>query len=255
MNSCEVHKSVTAEVAEFISHVPDVKEESITDFLLWKWRDADKRLRSINVSSFTRDEESKVSGADFEMEIWFISGSYVFPLVFQAKKIVKQYNAYVSALRYPNNSKAQLNKLLTYAKKTNRVPFYAFYSIDQSNTDSLCQKNTKNPCGVYIAHAKKVEAFANKKGMRLSRKKIIGSSNPFHCLFCCPLGFARHLTHYYELNEEEFVGLEIPEYIQYLVETHPMEINPDTVFGYIKSFDLDRYRHIAVYNLNEELEA
>lgn len=34
-------------------NVPDVKEESITDYLVWKWRELDKKVNYINVSTFT----------------------------------------------------------------------------------------------------------------------------------------------------------------------------------------------------------
>ncbi|MDF8327515.1 hypothetical protein P5G63_03015 [Aeromonas salmonicida] len=72
MNHCDLHKCITNEVKEFILNVDNVGEESITDFLLWKWALIDKKFKSIKVSSFTRHQESKVSGADFEMEVWLV---------------------------------------------------------------------------------------------------------------------------------------------------------------------------------------
>lgn len=66
MNHCDLHKSVTSEVKEFILNVDGVGEESITDFLLWKWALIDNKFKSINVSSFTRKQESDVSGADLK---------------------------------------------------------------------------------------------------------------------------------------------------------------------------------------------
>jgi len=255
MNCCDAHKSVTEEVYEFISNVPDVKEESITDFLIWKWRTTDKKFKSINVSSFTREEESKVSGADFEMEIWFISEQYVFPLVFQAKKIIEKYNSYVSALRYPKNSKDQLNQLLSYAQSNKRIPFYAFYTCEQPDSSILCQQKNSDPCGIYISHAKTVEKFANKKpGSRVSRDKLIESSNPFHCLFCCPLGIAKHMSHYYRLTKDQFTNIDTPEYVQYLADTHPLERDSGLVYDYIETYNLNRFRHIAVYELDEIFE-
>lgn len=39
MNICEANKAVSLEVKKFMLNVLDVKEESITDYLVWKWRE------------------------------------------------------------------------------------------------------------------------------------------------------------------------------------------------------------------------
>jgi hypothetical protein len=44
MNHCQAHKLVTNEVKEFLLNVDSVGEESITDFLLWKWALIDKKF-------------------------------------------------------------------------------------------------------------------------------------------------------------------------------------------------------------------
>jgi len=53
-----------------------VKEESITDFLLWKWRELDKRFKFINITTFTRSDEGSRTGADFELELWLVGRSF-----------------------------------------------------------------------------------------------------------------------------------------------------------------------------------
>jgi len=36
---CEANKALSLKVLEFMRHVYDIKEESITDFLVWQWRE------------------------------------------------------------------------------------------------------------------------------------------------------------------------------------------------------------------------
>ncbi len=43
---------------------------------------------------------------------------------FKQKKLKKEYDAYVDKLRYPNNTKKQINTLLNYAKSYDKIPFY-----------------------------------------------------------------------------------------------------------------------------------
>ncbi|RGP86425.1 hypothetical protein BC355_13395 [Vibrio cholerae] len=173
-------------------NVDGVGEESITDFLLWKWASIDKRFRSINVSSFTRQEESKVSGADFEMEVWLVGKGLVYPLVFQAKKFVKQYDAYVNKLNYPKNTKNQMNTLLGYASSNKRIPFYAFYSIPDNKTKAMCRRNDVFDCGVFMAHAKVIEQFADgKHGRKVSKNDLLKETANKSCNLGIERGFER----------------------------------------------------------------
>ena len=117
MNLCDANKAVSLEVKNFmLLNVPDVKEESITDYLVWKWRELDSRFKYINVATFTRQEESTTTGADFEIELWLVGNKFHFPLVFQAKKFVKPNDSYVTKLNYPSKTQGQLTTLLAYAK-------------------------------------------------------------------------------------------------------------------------------------------
>ena len=69
---CVANKAVGVEVRDFILNVPDAKEESITDYLVWKWRALDTRFNYVNVKTFTRQEENAKTGADFELELWLV---------------------------------------------------------------------------------------------------------------------------------------------------------------------------------------
>lgn len=72
LDLCEANKALGIEVREFILNVPDAKEESITDYLVWKWRSLDKKFNYINVKTFNRHEENAKTGADFELELWLV---------------------------------------------------------------------------------------------------------------------------------------------------------------------------------------
>jgi len=252
MNHCQAHKFVTNEVKEFLINVDGVGEESITDFLLWKWALIDKKFKSINVSSFTRHEESNVSGADFEMEVWLVGSKLNYPLVFQAKKFVKPYDAYLNKLNYPKNTKNQMNTLIKYASANSKIPFYAFYSLPDEKTKAMCRHNDVDDCGVFMAHAKNVEEFADgKHGKRVSKNDLLGVSNPFHCIFCCPLAFRGYFEKYFPSMVDELKKRSLPQYVRYLIEGHEQEVNEGQIREYIKEYNLGKFRHIAVYDMRE----
>ncbi len=73
MNICDAHKALGAEVKDFLHNVPNANEESITDYLVWKWRELDKRFNYIRVTAHSHHKESTISGADFEMELWLVA--------------------------------------------------------------------------------------------------------------------------------------------------------------------------------------
>ncbi len=104
MNSsdlCKNNKAIGLEVKTFMENVKDVKEESITDYLMWKWRELDRRFNYIRTSTFTRQEESDTTGADFELELWIVGRIKSLPLLFQAKKFLKPHDRYKLKLNYP----------------------------------------------------------------------------------------------------------------------------------------------------------
>lgn len=37
MPLCQMHKNIEDEVVDFTAHVPSAGEESITDYLFWRW--------------------------------------------------------------------------------------------------------------------------------------------------------------------------------------------------------------------------
>lgn len=180
MSLCQIHREIESKVMDFSAHVPLAGEESITDYLFWKWSLANRSQSHFTAKSFTKSEENKTTGADFEMEIWFVGDSYSLPLLIQAKKISSEHKSYRSAFSYPNDTKQQINTLLRYASQYKRVPLYILYS-----QSALCPYSKTPDCGVYIASAFDIERFANLPNRtRLSKSKILDRCIHFHQLFC-----------------------------------------------------------------------
>ncbi|WP_201603615.1 DUF6615 family protein [Psychrobacter immobilis] len=185
MNMCEKHKEVERQVVEFTENVRHVGEESITDYLFWKWADINKCFQHLDFSHYTKHQESKTSGADFRMEIWLVGKTQSLPLLFQAKKISKEYQNYIAAINYPKKTKNQIDTLLGYAKTKRKVPLYMFYSDSGFKQHKSFRGGVHKVPGIYIAHAKTVKKIANQKpGFKLSRTQLLSKSMSFHNLFC-----------------------------------------------------------------------
>lgn len=254
MNICQANKAVSLEIKNFMLNVPDVKEESITDYLVWKWRELDARFKYINVSTFTRQEESTTTGADFELELWLVRRNYHFPLVFQAKKFVKPSDSYVSKLNYPAGTQGQLTTLLTYAKSKKKLPFYAFYSIPDSKTQTMCAMGNVSDTAIFMADAHTVKAFADgKHGTRVSKNKLLKATNPFHCLFCCPLSQSDdYFAHYFsDLTEgtEAHDNETLPTYVNMLLSGRMLDLSQEETLAVLNQNELHVFRAVGVYDM------
>lgn len=221
---CASNKAVSLEVKNFMIKVPDVKEESITDYLVWKWREVDKRFQYLSVTTFNRQEESSTTGADFALELWIVGDWGHVSLAVQAKKFIKLHDSYIKKLKYPHDTKKQLDTLLTYATKHNKLPFYFIYSIANNQTSTRCNLHNTADSAIFMVHAKVIEEFADgKKGKHASRDELIGASHPFHCMFCCPL--AKHGFYFHEYFSHYIAGAsprkndELPKYVKDLLNT------------------------------------
>ncbi|MGV7240673.1 DUF6615 family protein [Caballeronia sp. M23-90] len=272
MDLCVANRQLSVEVQGFIKNVSEVKEESVTDFLAWKWRELDKRFHYINVDLFDRHEESKITGADFQLQVWFVDNTVGVPLLFQAKILKKAFNAYRSALAYPDDTCGQLNRLLTYAQATRQLPFYAFYASADSETAVLCSRRSRMG-GVFMTDAITVSHVARGRlGSRVSKNNLLGLCNPFHCLFCCPLahrtdsagpstvqGVGEYLRHYFpQLSQRRLLeqatrpAQEIPAHIQSLLRGEPPDIGAIN-WGDRQISDNPRpYRIVAAYDLRRD---
>jgi hypothetical protein len=252
MNICESNQAVSDEVRRFMENVHDIKEESITDFLVWKWRELDKRFNFLRIHPFNHQDESGRTGADFDLELWLVGRRHHLSFAVQAKKFINQYDSYVKRLRYPGGTKAQMSTLLKYASSTKCIPFYFIYSMPQSSTRTMCGREDSPLGAIFTAHARKLEEFADgKHGRRVTKDQLLSVTNPFHCMFCCPLARDEaYFRHYFGQAGESDVPHDrrpLPAYVRILLQRTGGE-TPQ-----IADIDAPRqFRFIGVYNLQGE---
>jgi hypothetical protein len=162
---------------------------------MWRWAEADPHFHYMRASSYSRYEESTKTGADFELEIWIVSDTGSLPLLFQAKKLTKTFAGYWQKLAYPKSTMQQLSMLLGYSQQVGRLPFYAFYADTDNPHGSRCQCGAACDGAVFIADAHAIKSFVHATPRRrISKADLIKVSNPFHCLFCCPLRNVGYLS-------------------------------------------------------------
>ena len=134
-------------IGHWIRRQPYVREESLTDWLLF---DMSENIKGAYYISFPRQEEACRSRADWEW--WFLFSGYCFAARMQAKKLYPAYDNY-PGIAQTNMYGLQIEKLLHEAAQDNFMPFYAFYT-DQS-TQVMCP-NQRNDEGVFIAGGQKI---------------------------------------------------------------------------------------------------
>lgn len=134
-------------VRKWLIRQPSVKEESITDWLLF---DISERIKGIYYRAFTRHEEAGKTGADWEW--WFVFRDFAMKLRIQAKKLIlKQDND--PSLAHTNRHGLQIEKLLKDSINENFIPLYAFYTSHADVT--MCGKKILDE-GVYLAGGKQI---------------------------------------------------------------------------------------------------
>ena len=239
MNYCERFIHISGNVGRFID-MADAKEESITDYIVWKIKSLFRNSRSfyLNIEQFTRHQEHNITGADIEIIFMDSRNNQSISFVIQAKKTVKTYDSYCNSLNYNNGN--QLKTLIRYCRDNHKLPFYLFYSNHDRNIQTMC----RYLCGLQFLSSCKclilVPAFTiqsiiqrecSNRNNKLSKYKILGKGNPFTCLFCCPItqgynpGPLEHLLGYLEeyyrkvireIGKEKIIK-EIPNYVKDII--------------------------------------
>lgn len=168
-------------IRKWLIRQPSVKEESITDWLLF---DISEKINGVYYSAFSRHEEAQKTGADWEW--WFIFQTFSMKLRVQAKRLTAKKDNY-PALAYINRYGLQIEKLINDAKIDNFIPLYAFYTAGAELT--MCGKNILDE-GVYLAGGKTLyKDFIVNGKKAVSDSDILKRANPLSCLLGCPLSF------------------------------------------------------------------
>ncbi len=176
MTICRKNKHLNQDIKNFMVYVDNVKEESITDYLMWKWAEMDPRFRYFRAQAHTRVHESNETGSDFELEIWLVTKKGGWPISVQAKKFIPLTDKYCAKLRYPDNTEKQINLLIKHARDKNMIPCYAFYTIPDSNSVTKNKEHNVTSYGVFIANANSIYKMLKPvKTKSKTAKKIIGT--------------------------------------------------------------------------------
>lgn len=132
-SECDILIEAAEYLGRWLTLQPAVKEESLTDWLLF---DVSSKTPRIRYATFTRHQEARKTGADWEW--WFLYPSASFRWRIQAKKSDPVGDNY-PALVYTNRYGLQIDKLIADAKTVNAVPAYVFFTLRavQKNGDRM----------------------------------------------------------------------------------------------------------------------
>lgn len=264
---CTLNRQVAQDVCDFV-YKAQPNEESVTDYLLHRLQEANKTFRYINTQQYTRRQEA-TTGADYELELWLVGKTHSIPLLIQAKKMYKNTN-YCDAINYPKKTSTQINNLISYATTNKKLPFYMFYAIPNQTTKTLCQgdictqKKNEECCCLFLSDANEVKKIANNcitSKSKVFKNDLLAISNPFICLFCCPLvcksndGIFDYFRHYYKNKAFEDCIVEnqkLPEYVRLILKQEKSsEEENSPMQGIIGQYELDKIKNIAVIKIDD----
>lgn len=112
---------VSSECRSWINSQPCVKEESLTDWLLYTFS---AKSNKIFCKTFTRNEEAHTE-ADWEW--WFSTNVKAYRFLVQAKKLRPNADNYPLS-HYGNKNGLQIDLLIESAIRRCAMPLYAYYS-------------------------------------------------------------------------------------------------------------------------------
>jgi hypothetical protein len=259
IDPCKELRESSSYVRRWLTRQPGVKEESLTDWLLY---DVSDRLPFVHYVSFSRHQEARETGADWEW--WILLRGNYFRIRVQAKKVSATKDNYPELAR-TNSYGLQIDKLLDDARIANAIPLYALYSTETGHSMCSGQPHMYED-GVFLAGATHLYADFIKGGRKpVSSSELLNRSNPFSCFACCPLtrkldgGTLSYFERYYRAEvhpdgEDSDVprGTHtlLPDYVSLLLE-HSAEGIPDWWEGEFRSSLLD-FNGILVYDYRNE---
>lgn len=220
---CKILKKASIYVRRWIEKQPNVKEESLTDWLLYSISNETDRIKYY---SFTRNEEAKTTGADWEW--WFLFPQFAHRFRVQAKKLSVNGDNYPS-ICYANKHGLQIEKLIEDSDKQNSLPVYAFYTARIEEVRCL---NKILDEGVYIGNAKELNKDIVQKAKRkILYNDILKNSIPLSCMLCCDLickvkSFDEFIAKYLASEQPDgnnstigqYKYKDLPKYVYYLLE-------------------------------------
>ncbi len=182
MNDCQIFSDASTYLANWQAKQPSVKEESLTDWLLFEISSKTPRVR---YASFSRHDEARKTGADWEWWFLYPHGSYRYRI--QAKKASPNGDNYAS-IAYTNRYGLQIDKLISDSKSANAIPAYVFYTASPFPQNSKCAGGF-SARGAFSVGAQSVYSHFIARGKAaVSEADILKISIPLQCFTCCRLG-------------------------------------------------------------------
>lgn len=268
-----IFHEISKECYIWLQKQPNVKEESLTDWILYT---TSQRTDRFYYKAFTRNQEAH-NGADWEW--WVLTdggyGTHAYRFLVQAKKLKNGKDNY-PLISYGNRNGLQIDLLIDSAKKRNAMPIYMYYStekpeiVQQLKSFDFIDKDIVVWCkscinGAYMsmAHRVKDEIFGSPR-KKISEVDLLNFSLGFSMcdlLFCTkhsPEEIMSSINRYYIRNMGDIVpssldgirhlGKSIPNYLNTLI-SHNKDF-PDWYESEYK-YHLDDIAGIAVIDLRE----
>lgn len=224
---CNQLELLSQEIFDWIAAQPAVKEESLTNWLLYE---LSKRCKNIAYKEFTRHEEAKDTGADWDWLFVFSDGVAYFRV--QAKKL-SAINDNYSGLARTNRYGQQITKLIESAKMVSAFPIYAFYSASSSSNACKGRVFTKQG-GSYLCGAEVVDSRFVRTRKHVSESDVVLAAYPLPCISCCSYGTEKsakslleQVHHYFHVDgltnsDKTFLGYSnrIPSWAESILENN-----------------------------------
>jgi hypothetical protein len=231
---CNILNSAASYVHHWLKRQPAVKEETLTDWLLFEISERTNRIR---YRMFTRHEEARQTGADWEW--WFVSKNSHLRIRIQAKKAQGTKDLYPELMR-TNAYGLQIEKLIADSKSVNAIPMYAFFT--SLSASGLCGGRGPKQEGVFLSSANRIQSsFLANGRAKITPAQILTIANPISCAFCCPLSehsdspieyFQRYFLEEFgssaDLNGSSGIHKDLPRYVMELLNA---ESNQDPFYS------------------------
>lgn len=211
-NVCQVLKDSAFYVQKWHERQPAVKEESLTDWLLYE---ISQKSSLITYHAYTRHEEAKFTGADWEWEWWFLTSSGSLKLRVQAKKAYSGKLNLYAGIAHSNKYGLQNEMLRNAAAADGAMALYAFFS--EAGTPNLCKSGSVKQ-GVYLASAERVYTDFIASGPRVvSAGDVLAISLPLPCFACCSQ-LTSSMDVFKQMFPDEFGGKDLSEVVGFYKE-------------------------------------
>jgi hypothetical protein len=195
--SCRILRSLEGYAGAWQVQQPSVGEESITDWLLYECA---RRIPRVYYHKFTRSEEAKETGADWDWCILTSRGAFTMRV--QAKRTRPLEDVYPGLAR-SNRHGLQSELLLESSKLEGLRPVYAFYCEPKRGYPMACRQSQTTTSGqsIFLAPAGWVYYEFIQKGRRkVAPSDVLLKAIPIQCIACCtrnPAGLGMFFATYF----------------------------------------------------------